>query len=140
MAIMSRDTGNQPRTTRRLLVASALLVAATLGVAALVKQSSKAAPAADPSTTTTTTTTRAATPPVAAAPTAWAFHGGGPLLGQATDLGPPPMKLRWTYHADEDGDAAIEGAVAIAGALAYAADGKGVLLAIVLAHCLARGC
>lgn len=63
----------------------------------------------------------------------WAFHGGGPLLGRAADLGPPPMKLRWTYHADEDGDAGIEGAAAIANGLAYVADAKGVLHAIDLA-------
>jgi outer membrane protein assembly factor BamB len=70
---------------------------------------------------------------VAAPPSAWAFHGGGALLGRGADLGPPPMKLRWTYHADEDGDAAIEGAVGIVGGSVYAADAKGLLHAIDLA-------
>src|SRR5687768_5108308 len=45
-----------------------------------------------------------------AAPAAWAFHGGGALLGVAPQLPPPPMKPRWTYRCDEDGDAGIDGA------------------------------
>jgi eukaryotic-like serine/threonine-protein kinase len=69
--------------------------------------------------------------PVAASPTsAWSFHGGGALLGQAADPGQPPMKLRWTYHADVDGDAAIEGAAALDATTAYVGDAKGVLHAI----------
>jgi outer membrane protein assembly factor BamB len=64
---------------------------------------------------------------------AWAFHGGGPLLGQAPDLGPPPMKLRWTYRGDEEGDAAIEGAATIARGTVYVADAKGLVHAIDLA-------
>src|SRR5688572_16201199 len=77
---------------------------------------------AEPATTTT------------APAEAWGFHGGGPLLGQAPDLGAPPMKLRWTYRANEDGDAGIEGAAAIVGGSVYVADAKGVLHAIDLAR------
>ena len=74
-----------------------------------------------------------ATTATAGEPSAWSFHGGGALLGQAPDLGPPPMKLRWTYHADDAGDAGIEGAAAIGGTTVYVADSKGVLHAIDLA-------
>src|SRR5687768_2935124 len=129
---MSVDSTKRPRTTRRVLSATALLVAVAVGLAAYQKQLSKAAPGA---ASAAATTTRATTSPAAAAtPTAaWAFHGGGALLGRAPDLGPPPMKLRWTYHADEDGDASIEGAVAIVAGAVYVADAKGVLHAIDLA-------
>ena len=73
----------------------------------------------------------ASTPSTAGATSpAWAFHGGGALRGQAPDLGAPPMKLRWSYHADEDGDAGIEGAAAIVDGLVYVADAKGALHAI----------
>jgi len=65
-----------------------------------------------------------------ATPAAWAFHGGGSLLGRAPELPPPPMKLRWTYRCDEDGDAGIDGAPVIDGSRVYVADGKGILHAI----------
>jgi outer membrane protein assembly factor BamB len=79
--------------------------------------------AAQPTTASATTTP--ATP-------AWAFHGGRALLGQAPELR-PPLKLRWTYHADESGAAAIEGAAAISDSTVYVADSRGVLHAIDLA-------
>src|SRR5687768_9333889 len=73
----------------------------------------------------------AASGPVSpASSTAWAFHGGGPLLGVAPQLPPPPMRLRWTYRADADGDAAIEGAAAVVGDTVFVADEKGGLHAL----------
>ena len=71
------------------------------------------------------------TKPAAAA--AWAFHGGGAMLGRAPALPVPPMNLRWTYRCDEEGDAGVSGAAVIDGTTAYVADGKGLLHAIELA-------
>lgn len=31
-----------------------------------------------------------------------AFHNGGPLLGVATEIGPPPMRVRWTYKGGDE--------------------------------------
>jgi outer membrane protein assembly factor BamB len=126
---MSGDLRVRPKTTRRLLGAAAMLVVVGVAVATYQRQASKSARAVAfaAATTTPASTTQAA---ARATPTAWAFHGGGALLGRAPDLGSPPMKLRWTYHADDDGDASIEGAVAIVGGSVYAADAKGVLHAI----------
>jgi outer membrane protein assembly factor BamB len=64
---------------------------------------------------------------------AWAFHGGGALLGRAPNLPAPPMKIRWTYHTDEEGNGGVEAAAAIANGCVYVGDGKGVLHAIDLA-------
>src|SRR5687768_9891743 len=97
-------------------------VRAAFMLLAVVAAATTSIASAEPATTT------------AAPADAWAFHGGGPLLGQAPDLGAPPMKLRWTYRADEEGDAGIEGAAAIAGGSVYVADAKGVLHAIDLAR------
>src|SRR5687768_287473 len=53
-------------------------------------------------------THRGAAPADPAAPAAapandWpAFHGGGPLRGEAAPIGAPPMALRWEYLTDED--------------------------------------
>jgi outer membrane protein assembly factor BamB len=77
--------------------------------------------------------------PVAAAPAPatssndWpAFHGGGPLRGEATGeaLGAPPMNVRWTYYTDEKEPAAIEGGAAIVGQTVYVGDTKGTLHAV----------
>jgi eukaryotic-like serine/threonine-protein kinase len=72
---------------------------------------------------------RPATAPTTA-PSAWAFHGGGPLLGGAPELSAPPMKLRWTYHTDEEGSGGIDGAAVISNGCVYVGDGKGLLHAI----------
>lgn len=72
-------------------------------------------------------------PTTAPASGAWAFHGGGPLLGQAPPLAAAPMKLRWTYQSSDDGDAGIEGAAAIDRSAVYVADAKGILHSIDLA-------
>jgi outer membrane protein assembly factor BamB len=82
-------------------------------------------------------TSAAATPP-APTPTRadggdWhAFHGGGPLTGEAAgvDLGSPPMKTRWTYRTSDEGRAAIEASAAIVGDAVYVADAQGVLHAL----------
>ncbi|MDB5299786.1 MAG: Pyrrolo-quinoline quinone repeat-containing protein [Phycisphaerales bacterium] len=75
------------------------------------------------------------------------FHGGGPLLGEAAAIGGPPMKVRWTVHADDPVPATqpatapataparrlpghFEGSAAIVGPVAYVADTGGTLRAI----------
>ncbi len=35
-----------------------------------------------------------------------AFHGGGPLLGEAQPIPAPPMKVRWTFRAEDEKPAA----------------------------------
>jgi outer membrane protein assembly factor BamB len=81
---------------------------------------------------------------LAAAPAAsnWpAFHNGGPLLGVAAPIGPPPMKVRWQFRADDDpppGKGAnqatitpsFESSAAIVDGVVYAADRAGGLRAI----------
>jgi hypothetical protein len=85
---------------------------------------------------------------IRAAPTAPsdypAFHNGGPLLGVAALIAPPPMRKRWEFRADSDpapppkpNDAsastvtpAYESAPAIVGGVVYAADRSGALRAI----------
>jgi hypothetical protein len=58
-----------------------VLIVIAIGMATAVLARAADAPATSPST----------------APTgAWAFHGGGPMLGRAPDLAAPPMKPRWT--------------------------------------------
>ena len=72
-----------------------------------------------------------------------AFHAGGPLLGIAQQIGPPPMHLRWTYRAEEDdaaasrptggdnsGTPAFEASAAIVHATVYIGDRGGALRAI----------
>jgi len=72
-----------------------------------------------------------------------AFHDAGPLLGVAEPIGPPPMRLRWTYRADEDDSAttkptgsdnsappAFEASAAIVKGTAYIGDRSGALRAI----------
>jgi outer membrane protein assembly factor BamB len=62
-----------------------------------------------------------------------AFRGGGAISRIASDLPAPPMKLRWTYVANEKARAAIEGAPVIAGDSVYVADADGIVHAIDLA-------
>ena len=62
-----------------------------------------------------------------------AFHAGGALTGQAADLGPPPMRLRWTYRTDDADPAGVLASAAIASNCVYVADHKGGLHAIDLA-------
>jgi outer membrane protein assembly factor BamB len=65
----------------------------------------------------------------ASIPQDWpAFHGGGPLTGEAAPIQPPPMRLRWTYRTDGPGP--ILAAAAIVGAAVYVADEGGTLHAI----------
>src|SRR5687768_11419633 len=59
-----------------------------------------------------------------------AFQGGGPLLGQAEDVGAPPMGVRWTYKASEDDQVDITSAATIVGGVVYFGDGNGVLHAV----------
>lgn len=70
-----------------------------------------------------------------------AFHGGGPLLGVAGPIGAPPMRVRWTYHANDDTGAppatqsagvtpAFESSAAIVNGVAYVGDRSGALRAI----------
>ncbi len=59
-----------------------------------------------------------------------AFQGGGPLLGQADDIAPPPMKLRWTYKTNPEERAGLEASPVIAGSVVYVADNHGVLHAV----------
>src|ERR1041384_7267734 len=61
------------------------------------------------------------------------FQGGGPLLGQAAPIAPPPMKLRWQYKTDEVEKAGVSSAPTIAGGVLYLADSRGTLHAIDLA-------
>jgi outer membrane protein assembly factor BamB len=65
-----------------------------------------------------------------------AFRDGGGLDGVAAPLPPPPMTLRWTYHAGADEPqqhTAIESAAAISDGTVYVADDRGTLHAIDLA-------
>ena len=72
-----------------------------------------------------------ATPAHAATPTTLpAFHGGGPLLGNADPIAPPPMTVKWTYKADEVDHAAITGSPVIDNGTVYVADAKGTLHAV----------
>ncbi|HSZ59391.1 MAG TPA: PQQ-binding-like beta-propeller repeat protein [Tepidisphaeraceae bacterium] len=79
----------------------------------------------------------------AATSTKWpAFHNGGPLLGVAAPIGPPPMKLRWQFRAEDDppaGKAAaaqvgitpgFESSAAIVDGVVFAADRAGAVRAI----------
>ena len=72
-----------------------------------------------------------------------AFHNGGPLLGQAGQIGAPPMKLRWQFKSEDDpapttqpGGApsvvtpGYEASAVIVGGVVYAADRSGALRAI----------
>lgn len=59
-----------------------------------------------------------------------AFHGGGALVGEAAPIGPPPMRVRWTYRADELESVPILGSAAIVGNSAYVADRNGILHSI----------
>lgn len=72
-----------------------------------------------------------------------AFHDGGPLLGVAEPIAPPPMHLRWTYRADEDdaatskptgsdsgGTPSFEASAAIVNGIVYIGDRGGALRAI----------
>ncbi len=59
-----------------------------------------------------------------------AFHGGGPLIGLAPPIGPPPMALRWKYLVDDNDRTSVEAAPAIANGVVYVADTKGTLHAI----------
>src|SRR5579884_3441069 len=45
-----------------------------------------------------------------------AFHGGGPLEGVAAPIGPPPMKLRWTYSVEDEEAASTKAATQSSGA------------------------
>lgn len=58
-----------------------------------------------------------------------AFGAGGALHNVASEIGAPPMKVRWTYQA-QDG---YNGAAAIVGALVYVADAGGSVVALDLA-------
>ncbi len=79
-----------------------------------------------------------------------AFHGGGGMLGVAPPIGPPPMRVRWSFSTRDDesvvalapaptsspttaphrgGQAGIEGAPTIDGQSVYFGDGEGVLRA-----------
>jgi outer membrane protein assembly factor BamB len=83
-----------------------------------------------------------------------AFHGGGGMLGVAPPIGPPPMRVRWTFSTKveeraaapdpsptttpstqphHEAQAGIEGAPTIDGQSVYVADGGGTLHAIDLA-------
>lgn len=78
--------------------------------------------------------TRPATQPAVPVGPDWpAFHGGGALTGLAQPIGPPPMKLRWTYRVDEMEAVPILGSAAIVGDAVYVADLAGKLHAINLA-------
>jgi len=72
-----------------------------------------------------------------------AFHNGGPLRGEGAPLGPPPMRVRWTFHCGQDevpatqpstqpsaGPGHFEGSAAIVAGVVYAGDTGGVLNAI----------
>jgi outer membrane protein assembly factor BamB len=61
-----------------------------------------------------------------------AFHGGGPLTGEAAaaDPGAPPMKVRWAYKTGEEHPAAILGSPAIVGDTVYVGDAEGTLHAV----------
>ncbi len=61
-----------------------------------------------------------------------AFSGGGPLLGHADAIAPPPYKLRWTYVASAQGTP-IQGGAAIVEGTVYVGDGDGTVHAINLA-------
>ncbi|HZL34615.1 MAG TPA: PQQ-binding-like beta-propeller repeat protein [Tepidisphaeraceae bacterium] len=77
-----------------------ILLAITLG-------SCKRAPADSPAAAQT------AAPPHASATGDWiGFHGGGPLLGDASAIGAPPMKVRWKFRAADEQSPASAGAPA----------------------------
>lgn len=72
-----------------------------------------------------------------------AFHDGGPLLGVADPIAPPPMRVRWTFRAESDDAAgakpatqdsgappAFEASAAIVDGTVYCADRAGALRAI----------
>jgi outer membrane protein assembly factor BamB len=59
-----------------------------------------------------------------------AFRDGGGLVGTASALPAPPMKLRWTYQCGEGESAAVESAAVISGDVVYVADDRGTLHAI----------
>jgi outer membrane protein assembly factor BamB len=71
-----------------------------------------------------------------------AFHNGGPLLGVAEPIGAPPMRVRWTYRAEDDTAGAppatqssgvtpaFESSAAIVNGVAYVGDRGGALRAI----------
>jgi eukaryotic-like serine/threonine-protein kinase len=126
-----------------VLVTSILLLGAVVLIVSLSRRhgsDSAAAPAND----------KAAIPsdPPRASTGDWiGFHGGGPLLGEAAPIGSPPMKVRWTIHADDPVPATrpatapatapaghlpghFEGSAAIVGGVAYVADTGGTLRAI----------
>lgn len=63
-----------------------------------------------------------------------AFQGGGPLLGVAEKIAPPPMNVRWKFKAgDDDKRGSIENTPAIAGDTVYVGDNAGILHALTLA-------
>lgn len=115
-------------TLRRLKSACPFLLLAFAAAGGCAKRESTASPASQPDSRP------APTPRTPAAGADWpAFHGGGPLQGVAASIGPPPMRVRWTYRTDESDPAGIEGSAAIAGDVAYVADQKGRLHAVDLA-------
>ena len=101
--------------------------------------------------TTAGSNAAAATAPVPQAVIAdWpAFHGGGPLLGAAAPITPPPMRVRWTYDAnqqqpspttkpasgsdDSGARPSFEASAAIVDGVVFAANRAGELIAIDLA-------
>ena len=60
------------------------------------------------------------------------YQGGGPLLGNAPKVAPPPYRERWRFTAGDGDRAAISGIVIRAGT-AFIADGRGGLYALSLA-------
>ncbi|HSU67453.1 MAG TPA: PQQ-binding-like beta-propeller repeat protein, partial [Tepidisphaeraceae bacterium] len=81
----------------------------------------------------TATSTQPATAPAAAQ---WpAFHDGGPLLGVAETIGPPPMRVRWKYKEQSDqtgAPPAFEGSAAIVNGAAIIGDRSGALISVSL--------
>ncbi|QOV91526.1 outer membrane protein assembly factor BamB family protein [Humisphaera borealis] len=75
----------------------------------------------------------AAAPAPAAAPTSdWpAFHGGGPLVGEAKALPAGTLTARWTFKHDEPGP--FEGSAVISGGSVFIGDVKGRLFCLDLA-------
>ncbi len=68
-----------------------------------------------------------ASQPPANDPAVAAFQGGGAMLGTAPPIGAPPMKVRWTYAASEQGRVGIDAPAVIYDGAAFVADSDGIL-------------
>src|SRR4051812_22981575 len=88
---------HRPSFHRPIAISIVALLVAALGATGCRRKST----ASDKTTTPATQSAAPSASPFAGADYI-AFHGGGPLTGEAGAIGAPPMKLRWKVRADDD--------------------------------------